>query len=575
MGREISFAFVTKSSGNRHGEPTWFSAGPPTRFARNLPRPLQLPFPPSEISFLTHFPMPAELASNRDKHPVEAEVLDFPQVPPPANSPPVPNGPAEERKPASRSPSAPREFAYKLIALFLVADWLMACLAIFAGLMAREWQRSEVPGAPGTSTNLVVFVLIWSMVAALWFVWLMVLRRSYEIVNLYNIKQSLRNVLKSVFYWSLTIWACVGLFRINGFIPRVGLVYCMAILTGLFALWRLFSFFILTHPRVKNAASSRIIVVGWNEETTQLRNAMRMDPAQLGEIVGCIPKPGGVFHAPPPADLPVLGNYDALSQVIRDCGANLLVLADTSYPPEEIRRLTHLCEREMITFHIILDYFRALKSGLQVQTVSGVPLLGRSQLPIDRTMNRAVKRTMDIAGAIIGLSLSAVIVFWFCLLVYLESPGPVLYRQRRTSRSGNSFHIYKIRSMRINAESDTGAVWCKPDDSRRLRVGAFMRRWNIDELPQFYNVLVGDMSLVGPRPERPELIERFKDEIPSYNVRHEVRTGLTGWAQINGLRGDTDLRKRIEADLYYIENWSVPLDLYCLAATLFKIKNAY
>jgi lipopolysaccharide/colanic/teichoic acid biosynthesis glycosyltransferase len=229
----------------------------------------------------------------------------------------------------------------------------------------------------------------------------------------------------------------------------------------------------------------------------------------------------------------------------------------------------------MIGFQLVPDYFPALGSGLQVQKLSGVPLLSVCQLPLDRTMNRATKRTIDIVGSIIGLGLSALVVPWFCILVYLESPGSVLYRQRRLSRSGRSFHIYKIRSMRMNAETNSGAVWCKQEDPRRLRIGSFMRKWNIDELPQFWNVLIGEMSLVGPRPERPELIERFKHEIPNYNARHEIRGGLTGWAQIHGLRGDTDLKKRIEADLYYLENWNLFLDLYCIIATFFKPKNAY
>jgi lipopolysaccharide/colanic/teichoic acid biosynthesis glycosyltransferase len=207
--------------------------------------------------------------------------------------------------------------------------------------------------------------------------------------------------------------------------------------------------------------------------------------------------------------------------------------------------------------------------------VSGVPLLGVNQLPLDRTFNRVLKRSVDVLGAVVGLGLCTLILPWFCAMVYLESPGPVIYRQRRISRSGRTFKIYKVRSMHLDAEQTTGAVWCKREDPRRLRIGTFMRRWNIDELPQFLNVLKGEMSLVGPRPERPELIEKFKDKIPNYNARLESRAGLTGWAQIHGLRGDTDLRKRVEADLYYLENWSLGLDLYCLAATLFKSKNAH
>ena len=186
-----------------------------------------------------------------------------------------------------------------------------------------------------------------------------------------------------------------------------------------------------------------------------------------------------------------------------------------------------------------------------------------------------IKKAVDLFGSIVGLILSAPVILLFGAIVFIESPGPIFYWQRRTSRGGRTFNICKIRSMRLNAESDTGAVWCKKEDARRLRIGAFMRRYNIDELPQFWNVFTGDMSLVGPRPERPELIEKFKGEIPNYNARHEVRAGITGWAQIHGLRGDTDLSKRIEADLYYLENWSVMLDFYCMAATFFRNKNAH
>jgi exopolysaccharide biosynthesis polyprenyl glycosylphosphotransferase len=450
-----------------------------------------------------------------------------------------------------------------VVALLLVADWIVATLAILAGLEFREWQRAQPLGEQGYSHQ---FLLAWSMAAGAWFVWLMAIRRTYEMKASYSITQTLTNLLKAVGLWSLSIWAFIGVFRVTGFAPRVGVIYCIITLVGLVGLWRLLAFFVLTRERMRKAASSRILIVGWNAEARQMRDAMKLDVSLLGEVIGCVGRADGTFTEPPPPDLRVLGNYAALVQVIREERVNLLVLSDTSLPPEEIQRLALLCEREMIQFSLILDYFPALRSRLHVQNISGVPLVGRSQLPIDSTINRAVKRTIDLAGALVGLLLSAPLISVFCLL---------LFRQKRTSRSGNSFFIFKIRSMKMNAEAGTGAVWCKPEDDRRLRVGAFMRRWNIDELPQFYNVLIGDMSLVGPRPERPELIERFKDEIPSYNLRHEVRTGLTGWAQIQGLRGNTDLRKRIEADLYYLENWSVALDFYCMIATFFRVKNAY
>ena len=162
----------------------------------------------------------------------------------------------------------------------------------------------------------------------------------------------------------------------------------------------------------------------------------------------------------------------------------------------------------------------------------------------------------------------------FGTLVYLESPGPILYRQRRLGRNGKTFDMLKIRSMRLDAEQDGKVGWSTKDDPRRLRVGAFMRKWNIDETPQFWNVLKGEMSLVGPRPERPELIRNFKHDIPHYHARHTVKPGITGWAQVNGLRGDTDLTQRISHDLYYVEHWNPLFDLQVMFLTFFKNKNA-
>lgn len=159
---------------------------------------------------------------------------------------------------------------------------------------------------------------------------------------------------------------------------------------------------------------------------------------------------------------------------------------------------------------------------------------------------------------------------FFAAMVYMESPGSIIYRQRRIGLNGRPFNIYKIRSMKLDAEVKGTPGWTVKDDPRRLKVGAFMRAWSIDELPQFWNVLCGEMSLVGPRPERPELIEGFKEEIPHYNVRHNIKPGVTGWAQVNGLRGDTSLRERVKFDLDYIENWNFAFDLRILLMTLYK-----
>jgi exopolysaccharide biosynthesis polyprenyl glycosylphosphotransferase len=236
--------------------------------------------------------------------------------------------------------------------------------------------------------------------------------------------------------------------------------------------------------------------------------------------------------------------------------------------------LSQLCEREFVQFKVLPSFFQILVSGLHLETISGVPILGVAELPLDRLGARVAKKALDLCGGLVGLVLSIPIITVFSILVYLEAPGPVFYHQIRMGRKGRHFKIYKIRSMRLDAEQN-GPRWAEKNDPRRLKIGALMREWNLDELPQFWNVLKGDMSLVGPRPERPELIERFKHEIPYYNARHASKPGITGWAQVNGLRGNTSLTERIRYDLYYLENWSIWLDCQILFQTFLKRENAY
>jgi exopolysaccharide biosynthesis polyprenyl glycosylphosphotransferase len=469
----------------------------------------------------------------------------------------------------------PREKAYGLCALILMGDWLVACFSIYAGLTVRNWQRSGWVIDTKALLDIQSPIALWTLCGSVLFTWFMVMFKTYEVANLYNLRRWSKNIARSVFLWAVAVWAYIGLFHVTSFAPRLGVLYCIVPVVALETLWRLVSFMFLMQPDVKESACSRVIVVGWNDKVAHLRMAMRRDFSQLGEIIGCVPMPGGYFASKPPTELAVLGDYSAIPQIVSECNANSIILSDVSCPSREIQHLISFCQREMIAFKMVPEYFPALNSGLQVQTLSGVPLLGISQLPLDRTINRMVKRVIDIVGALVGLAMCAFIIPPFALMVYLESPGSIFYRQRRTSRGGRTFDIFKIRSMKLDAETTSGAVWCKKEDPRRLKIGTFMRKFNIDELPQFWNVLIGDMSLVGPRPERPELIEKFKDEIRNYNARHEVRTGLTGWAQIQGLRGDTDLGKRIEADLYYLENWNVLVDFYCIFATFFKVKNAH
>jgi Undecaprenyl-phosphate glucose phosphotransferase len=218
-------------------------------------------------------------------------------------------------------------------------------------------------------------------------------------------------------------------------------------------------------------------------------------------------------------------------------------------------------------------------AGLSLTTsnLDGLPVVGLRESP-HFGLNVVVKRAMDIVLSLVGIILLSPLLGLIALSVKLTSPGPIFYRQERCGLNGRSFFMLKFRSMRVDAEKQTGAVWARKDDDRRTRFGTFLRRTSLDELPQLINVLMGDMSLVGPRPERPVFIHRFKKTIPNYMARHSVKAGITGWAQVNGWRGDTSLRKRLQYDLYYITHWTPWLDFRIMWMTLFHglvHRNAY
>lgn len=226
---------------------------------------------------------------------------------------------------------------------------------------------------------------------------------------------------------------------------------------------------------------------------------------------------------------------------------------------------------------IIPDMSRFTRFASGIALIDGRPVISINESPL-AGMGRLIKRAVDVFGGLVGLVLFGPVMVVVAILVRFSSPGPILYRQTRMGLDGNSFSILKFRSMPVDAEKLSGAVWATPTDNRATWLGSLLRSSSLDELPQFWNVLRGDMSLVGPRPERPVFVDQFRREIPGYMLRHKVKAGITGWAQIHGWRGDTSLEKRIECDLFYIQNWSVWLDLRIIFLTVFRgflSKNAY
>jgi Undecaprenyl-phosphate glucose phosphotransferase len=265
----------------------------------------------------------------------------------------------------------------------------------------------------------------------------------------------------------------------------------------------------------------------------------------------------------------VLGGCEAVTRVLVDHRVDQLFLALPLEAHHEVLKVLNAIEGELVDVKMVPDVLQFVTLRAAVEELEGLPVISLAQSPITGWA-RLLKRGTDLVLAALGLVLLAPALGVIALLIRLTSPGPVVYRQERTGLDGRTFDILKFRTMPERAEAESGPVWSPRGDQRPTRIGRMLRRFSLDELPQLWNVLTGDMSLVGPRPERPFFVHQFKTLIPQYMLRHKVKAGLTGWAQVNGLRGNTSLEKRIEYDLYYIQNWSLALDVKIMILTLYR-----
>ena len=264
-----------------------------------------------------------------------------------------------------------------------------------------------------------------------------------------------------------------------------------------------------------------------------------------------------------------------LEAFLKENDVDVVVVA---YPHQEAARfepVLRFLSNQLLEVKILPDYGQYSTFTYQAREECGVPLLVVNE-PTSGATDRVLKRTFDLLGSTLLLIVLSPFLLAIGLLVKLTSRGPVFYSQVRVGADGRVFRIHKFRSMEVNAEAGTGAVWAKPGDARVTPLGRFLRKSNLDEFPQLWNVFRGEMSLVGPRPERPVFVEQFRKEVPKYMLRHQMKSGMTGWAQVNGWRGDTSIEERVKHDLYYIGHWSHGLDLKIMALTLVRgFRNAY
>jgi len=320
----------------------------------------------------------------------------------------------------------------------------------------------------------------------------------------------------------------------------------------------------------------RILIAGSGELGRLVADKI-LEHRELGyQIIGFVDVKGAGDHLGY-RGLPLLGTIEEAPEIaVREAIDHLYV----ALPPDQHVQMLELIDttsRQCVDVKVVPDLLQVIALRARLEDLDGVPVININDVPL-QGFNSIVKRGLDVVLSAGGLALLAIPLAVIAAIVRITSRGPVFYRQERTGLDGKPFTIFKYRSMYDDAERETGPVWARHDDPRVTPLGRFLRRSNIDELPQLWNVLRGDMSIVGPRPERPHFVEQFRHKIPSYMLRHKVKAGLTGWAQVNGWRGNTPLEKRIEYDLYYIENWSVRLDLKIMWLTLVKgffHKHAY
>jgi Undecaprenyl-phosphate glucose phosphotransferase len=322
----------------------------------------------------------------------------------------------------------------------------------------------------------------------------------------------------------------------------------------------------LRASRLKGENLVRILVVGAGRLGRDVTRKI-LNHREFGfEVVGFLDDDPEKRHRSY-SDIPVVGGLNEVSRIIGELRVDQVILA---LPLDAHRRMVEVADiasQECVELRMVPDIFQYATLKATIEDLDGTPVINLSQVPL-QGWSSLVKRSADVALAAGGLAVLLPIFPFVALAIWLEDHGPIFYRQERMGLDGRPFDMLKFRSMRVDAESSTGPVWAVKDDPRRTRIGSFLRHWSLDELPQLWNVLKGDMSMIGPRPERPAFVHEFKTKIPQYMLRHKVKAGITGWAQVHGWRGNTSIQKRLQYDLYYIENWSLKLDLKILWMTL-------
>ncbi len=404
----------------------------------------------------------------------------------------------------------------------------------------------------------------------------------YLLSNLYAPKRT-TSLVREIMVLLRTNIICIALLVIVLYVIMHAIYYARSVIAIFFfisffveAVFRVILRTIIHRFRVNGFNAKHVLLVGYSRAAESYISRVVSNPEWGYRIYGILDDevPIGTKYY----EKQVIGKLADLDQMIRNNSFDEVVITLSLKNYDYFEEVVNICEKNGVHTKFIPDYNSIVPTKPYTEDLDGLSVINIRRVPLNNPGNQFVKRFLDIAGALFGILISSPIMILFAILVKVTSEGPILFKQERVGYQGKTFYMLKFRSMVVQTEEEEKKGWTVKGDPRVTPVGRFIRKTSIDELPQLFNILLGDMSLVGPRPERPQYVEKFREEIPRYMVKHQVRPGLTGWAQVNGLRGDTSIKKRIDYDIYYIENWTWVFDIKILFMTLFVgfiNKNAY
>ena len=453
---------------------------------------------------------------------------------------------------------------------------LIDALVIIGSYMLSWYLKFEGPFADktkGAHSMGFYFVALYFVVPV--YIILYYMNKMYTPKRTQSVETEIINVFKANVMGTIAFMVALTAFKIQDFSRgMIGIFFCLNVVLTL--LVRCLVRYILRFFRKKGYNLKYILLVGYSRAAEEYINRINANP-QWGYVIrGILDNhvPRGTMYR----GVKVIGTIDNLMGIlpVSELDEIAVTLALSDY--DHLEEIVALCEKSGVHTKFIPDYNSLIPNKPYTEDLMGLPLINIRYVPLSNTVNAVAKRVVDIVGSLCGIILLSPLLLVVAVIVKTTSKGPVIFKQERVGLHNKSFKMYKFRTMRMQEPGEEKKGWTVKDDPRVTKVGKFLRKTSIDELPQMFNILRGDMSIVGPRPERPQFVEKFKEEIPRYMIKHQVRPGLTGWAQVNGYRGDTSIRRRIDFDLYYIENWTMSFDFKIMFMTIFKgfiNENAY